>query len=83
MPAHSLRPLTPAEISTIIENRSETIYIPLAPGIQARVEIQLILEPAAPTPQERPVRRCPTARELHHTAEALLQRIYQFHPIED
>lgn len=62
-------------------NLSETIYIPLEAGLQARVEIQIIEEPL-PSPNERPLRRAPGAGELHRTAEQLLRRIYQFHPID-
>lgn len=62
---------------------SETLYIPLADGLQAKVEIQLIADPAIPSPNERPIHRAPTVRELHNTAEQLLKRVYQFHPIED
>lgn len=83
MPAATLRRLTSAEIEAILGDNTETLYIPLAEGLSARVEIQIIMEPAAPPPGERPTRRAPTARELHTIADALARRVYQFHPIED
>jgi len=61
---------------------TETLYVPILDGLTARVEIQILQEPAAPTPGERPNRRAPSARELHTIAEALTRRIYQFHPID-
>lgn len=75
-----LRNLTPEEVSAIIDPM-ETLYIPLAPGVQARVTIEIIQE-GLPSPGERPLRRQPTVRELHHTAESLLKRVYQFHPLD-
>ena len=60
---------------------TETIYIPILEGIQARVEIQIIEEPAIPAALEPQLRRAPTARELHTIADLLTRRIYQFHPI--
>jgi hypothetical protein len=62
---------------------TETIYVPILDGIQARVEIQIIQDsPFEGAPLERPIRRAPTARELHTLADLLTRRIYQFHPIE-
>ncbi len=83
MASNKLRDLTPEEISALIDHRQEVIFLPIATGLQARVEIQIIAEPAAPTPSERPTRRSPSARELHLIAEGLLHRVYQFHPVED
>lgn len=61
---------------------TETLYLPIGPGLSARVEIQIIQEPAAPTPNERPIRRAPTVSELHTVADGLTRRIYQFTPID-
>lgn len=63
-------------------SKLETIFVPLAEGLSARVEIQVIQEPAAPTPGERQIRRAPTAGELHAIADLLTRRIYQFHPLD-
>ena len=75
-----IRSLTPEEVSALIDP-VETLYLPLAAGKQARVMIEII-EDGLPTPGERPIRRQPTVRELHAAAEALLKRLYQFHPVD-
>jgi hypothetical protein len=59
---------------------SQTLYLPLAPGVQAKMEIQIIVDPSCPTPNEMPARRAPTVLELHQTAERLLDRKYRFDP---
>jgi hypothetical protein len=62
---------------------SEIIYLSLGEGLSAKVEIQMIQEPALPTPNEPVTRRAPTVRELHEVAELMLRRVYNFHPITD
>lgn len=62
---------------------SEILYLQVAEGLSARVDIQMVQEPGIPTPNEPVTRRAPTVRELHEVAELLLRRVYQFHPITD
>jgi hypothetical protein len=61
---------------------TETLYVALAAGVSAKVTIEIHEEPM-PTPHERPQKRRPSVRELHDTADALVRRIYQFHPIDE
>jgi hypothetical protein len=61
---------------------TETLYLPLAPGVSARLEIEIRQEPALPSPNEPEIRRAPTVRELALVAEQLAARNYQFRPID-
>ncbi len=60
--------------------KSQTLYLPLATGVQAKVEIQIIVDPSCPTPNEMPAHRAPTVEELHTAAQRLLDRRWRFHP---
>ena len=75
-----LRNLTDEERALLIEP-AETLYVPIGDGCQARVSIEVI-EEGLPSPNERQIRRRPTVRELHTTADALLRRVYQFTPVD-
>lgn len=57
--------------------KEETLYLALEPGVEAVVTIQIkVCNPGI----DRPERRAPTVSELHHAADLLLRRVYQFTP---
>jgi hypothetical protein len=60
---------------------AEVLYVPLSKFVSAKVTIE-IHEAPLPTPHEQPHKRKPCPRELHDTAEGLVRRNYQFHPID-
>lgn len=57
---------------------SERIYVTLDDANEATVEITITTRGLGAV--DPPIRRAPTARDLHRLADSLARRIYQFHP---
>ncbi len=57
----------------------EYLWVELESGALAIVTVQ-VLEPPLPTPNERAVKRAPTASELDEVARRMAERKYRFHP---
>ena len=73
------------EMFSVIASPSEsgsgtTLFIPLDFGIAAKLEVTVIEEPVAPTPNERATVRPPTVTEVDLIGQQLLRRNWRFTP---